>query len=185
MISNLEVRIEPTNNCKILKVVDNSTYNPDIAVENAILEITVPGYNCPVIFNVTPGFILLLNSSSLEIAPAASYESLLSLPEGIYKIKYSIKPNKYLSVEYDYLRNCQQFARYIAAVCRFFDKKCTFCDEDIKKLRKDLTWIKEVIDAAKFKVEECGDCGEGLELYNEANKLLSEINGCFNSCRLK
>jgi hypothetical protein len=184
VISNLEVRIEPTNNCKILKVVDNSIYNPNIVTENAILEITVPGYNCPVVFNVTPGFTLLLNSSNLEIATAASYAALLPLPEGIYKIKYSIKPNKYLSVEYDYLRNCQQFARYITAVCRFFDKKCTFCEEDIIKYRKDLVWIRELIDAAKFKVEECADPIAGLDLYNEANKLILRINGCFDSCRV-
>ncbi len=184
MISNLEVRIEPTNNCKILKVVENSIYNPDITVENAILEITVPGYNCAVIFNVTPGFTLLLNSSTLEIAPAASYATLLPLPEGIYKIKYSIKPNKYLSVEYDYLRNCQQFQKYIVAVCAFFNKKCNLCDSDIVKYRKDLIWIRDLIEAAKFKVEECGDPIEGLELYNEANRLILLINGCFNSCKV-
>lgn len=183
MISNLEVHIEPTNNCKILKLVDNSIYNPDIAVENAILEVTVPGYTCAVIFNVTPGFTLLLNSSSLEIATAASYAALLPLPEGIYKIKYSIKPNKYLSVEYNYLRNCQQYQRYIAAACQYFDKKCTFCDNDAIKLRKDLIWIKELIDASKFKVEDCDDWHEGLDLYNEANRLLIDINHCFNSCK--
>lgn len=184
MISNLEVHIETTNNCKILKVVDNSIYNPDITVENAILEIIVPGYTCPVIFNVTPGFVLLLNSSSLNIATASSYVALLPLPEGIYNIKYSIRPNNQLFIEYDYLRNCQQFQRYIVACCTFFDKKCTFCDNDTIKLRKDLIWIKELIDAAKFKVEDCGECREGLELYNEANTLLLKLNSCFNSCRL-
>ncbi len=184
MISNLEVSIVPTNNCKILKVVDNSIYNPNILVENAILEVTLPGYTCPVIFNVTPGFVLLLNSSSLNIAPASNYAALLPLPEGIYNIKYSIRPNNQLFIEYDYLRNCQQFQRYIVACCAFFDKKCTFCDNDVIKLRKDLNWIKELIDAAKFKVEDCGECGEGLELYNEANTLLLKVNNCFNSCRL-
>ncbi len=184
MISNLEVHVETTNNCKILKIVDNSIYNPDITVENAILEVTVPGYNCPVVFNVTPGFVLLLNSSTLNIAVAATYAALLPLPEGIYKIKYSIKPNNQLFIEYDYLRNCQQFQRYVVACCTFFDKKCTFCDNDVIRLRKDLAWIKELIDAAKFKVEECDECGEGLDLYNEANILLLRLNNCFNSCRL-
>ncbi len=183
MISNLEITIETTNNCKILKVVDNSVYNTDIAVENAILEITVPGYDCPVIFNgLSAGFTLLLNSTTLEIAPASNYSDLLLLPEGIYKIKYSIKPNKYLNVEYNYLRNCQQYQNYISAVCDFFNKKCTLCDDDVKNFRKDLIWIKELIDAAKFKVEECQDCSEGLELYNEATKLLLKLNNCSDSC---
>lgn len=184
MISNLEVHIEPTNNCKILKVIDNSIYNPDITVENAILEVTVPGFSCPVIFNVTPGFVLLLNSSSLEIAPAATYAALLPLPDGVYRLKYSIRPNNQLHVEYHYLRNCQQYSKYAVAVCNFFDKKCTLCDNDSIKLRKDLNWIRDLIEASKLKVEECDDTKEGLELYNEVNRLLIKINKCFNSCKI-
>ncbi len=175
MISNLDIQVEDTNNCKILKLVDNSIYNPDLEVENGIIEVTVPGYDCAVIFEVDKDFTLLLTSASLNIAPFSSYSHLLPLPEGVYSIKYSIKPNSSLYVEYNYLRNCGQKQLYIKSICDTFDSECNRCENDFKESIEKLSWIRQLMAAAKYKVEDCDDPEAGLDLYNEANGLLKDF----------
>lgn len=178
MVSKLAIQEIPGNDCKYLRLVDNSVYNLSIPIENGILEITPPGYNCPVIFNVDPYFNTAFNSSVLKTSPPSASTQLFDLPDGIYKIKYSINPNSVLFVEYDLFRNCRQMCSYIRAICDLFSDRCELTKSKFEERRKKLIWIKELIDAAKYMVEEFGDCDAGLDLYNEANSLLKETNDC-------
>lgn len=178
MISRLAIQDIPSTDCRHLRLVDNSFYNPSITPSNAIIEITPPGYDCAVAFEVEPYFNTVFNSSLLKISPTNSYSQLIPLPEGIYKIKYSINPNENLFVEYEYLRNCQQVTRFAKAICELYGDKCDISRKEFEEKRKELIWIKELIDAAKYLVEECGESKKGLELYNEATTLLNKVNDC-------
>lgn len=178
MISRLALQDVPSTDCRFLRFIDNSFYNPDIPVENGLLEITVPGYDCAVVFNVDPYFNTVLNSTLLQITNTNLDSQLIPLPEGVYKIKYSINPNSKLFVEYEYLRNCQQLSRYTKAVCNLLADRCDLTKKQFEEKRRELIWIKELIDAAKYMVEEMGECKKGLELYNEANNLLGKLNDC-------
>lgn len=178
MISKLFLQEIPSTDCRILTIRDSSHYNEDVNTENAILEVTPPGFKCAVFFELKPRFTITLNTSNLKILPAKTKDQLVCLPDGIYKIKYSVNPNAKLYVEYDLLRNTQQLQAFHTAVCDLFAKKCDMTLKLFEARRTKLIWIKELIDAAKWKVEECGDPDAGIELYNEATRLLDEFNNC-------
>lgn len=178
MTSKLFLQEIPTTDCRILTFRDSSHYNEDVDTENAILEITPPGFNCAVFFQLKPKFTITLNSSNLKILPAKTQHQLVCLPDGIYKIKYSVSPNAKLYVEYDFLRNTQQMNAFHTAVCDLFDKRSKFTLKMFEERRAKLIWIKDLIDAAKYKVEECGDPEAGIDMYNEATRLLDEFNNC-------
>lgn len=174
MISKLLVQEIRTDDCKILRLADNSLYNPALAVTNAILEITPPGYDCPIIFNVEKYFNTAFNSSSLKLIPSLETSQLTNLPDGVYTIKYSIKPNNSLFVEYDLLRTCQATYSYINELCKLFEARCTLSTKSFELKLSRLRWIKELLEASKFEVEDRGRRKEGLDLYNEAVKSLRD-----------
>jgi len=180
MISKLSLQEIKTDDCKVLRLLDNSTYNPNLPITNGILEVTPPGYDCPVFFNVDPYFNIALTSSNLKLSPEYELTQLVSLPDGVYTIKYSIKPNNSIYVEYELFRNCQINFQYINNVCQLFQARCELSLKEFERRLEKLNWIKQLIDASKYKVEECGDKKQGIELYNEARLMLDEY--CKNSC---
>lgn len=179
MTSNLEIQEVSGTSCKTLRLADASSYNPDITPENGVLEVTPPGFGCAVSFSVSPGFNFVLNSSTLRIVPAVTSNDLLDLPDGVYVYRYSIKPNDKLFVEYNSLRECQLLHKFYLSVCQLFDERIRITKREFEEKRRNLIWIKELIDSAKYKVEECNEVHEGLQLYNEANRLLDRKNSCF------
>lgn len=181
MESKLFLQEIPTNDCRILRFCDSSYYNPDIKVTNALLEITPPGRDCAVTFKLKPNFTIVLNSSNLKLVPARNETQLVCLPDGIYKIRYSINPNAKTYVDYDFLRNTSQMQVFYKAVCNLFDKREKITRKLFEERRAALLWIKELIDGAKYKIEECCDAEMGINMYNEANTLLVEFNNC-KSC---
>lgn len=173
MISRLEIQEIPAS-CKVLKLIDASSYNTDIPVENGLLEVTPPGFSCAVSFTVDQDFSIVINSSNLHIAPAVTQEDLIDLPDGVYHYKYSIKPNDKLFVEYSSMRNCQLLQKYYYEICTLFTERDKITRKEFEHKRKHLIWTKELIDASKYKVEECGDEQAGIDLYNEANRQLDK-----------
>lgn len=172
-ISRLEIQEIPAS-CKVLKLIDASSYNPQIPVSNGVLEVTPPGFNCPVDFTVSKDFSITLNSSTLQIAPAITQEDLIDLPDGVYAYKYSIQPNDQLFVEYKALRNCQLLQKYYYEVCTLFSEREKITRKEWDERRRRLVWIKELLDASKWKVEECGEVEAGIEMYNEAQRQLDK-----------
>jgi len=172
MTSQLEVQEIPTGSCKTLRLADNSNYLASVTVTNALLEITPPGASCPVVFEVEKDFSKTVNSASLNISPTQSYNDLVPLPDGPYEIKYSINPNLKVYVEYTLFRNCRLVDKYAGAICSLFNDRSKISHKEFDRRRKDLIWIKEVIDASKYIAEECGDIDAAMALYNEASILL-------------
>lgn len=173
MISRLEIQEIPAS-CKVIKLIDTSSYNTDIPVENGVLEVTPPGFSCPVTFTVDQGFSIVINSGTLHIAPAVTQEDLIDLSDGVYHYKYSIKPNDKVFVEYSAMRNCALLQKYYYRICTLFSDRDRITRKEFEETRRHLIWIKELIDASKYKVEECGDEVAGIDMYNEANRLLDK-----------
>lgn len=178
MVSRLEIQEIPAS-CKVLKLIDASSYNPDITTSNAVLEVTPPGFSCPIAFPVSAGFSITLNSSILQIAPAVTEDQLMNLPDGIYYYKYSVQPNDRLFVEYSALRSCQLSQKFYHAICELFSEREKITRKEFEEKRRNLIWIKELMDAAKYKVDECGEENSGIEMYNEANRLMDRKNSCY------
>lgn len=175
MVSQLELEIPDTRSVKTLRILDNSLYNSKIEVECGILEITPPGYNNSVNFNVAEGFSFVANSSNLKIAKTKVFSKLQALPDGVYQIKYSIKPNDFSWVEYDHLRISKIMHDYYTQLCCLKLKACEPDKETHLKL-KQLREIRLFIDTAKAEVEECGNRTRGTELYDYARRLLNTFS---------
>ena len=178
MVSKLQVDYQDSNNPKIFRLIDDSEYNPNIAVCDATLEITPPGFQCSTVFTVQPYFNVVLNASILNILKVKSYKSLADLPDGTYRIKYSISPNDQLFVEYDYFRTVKLMEKYSKIVCGLLDKKRDYTVREFDDIKQEILWIYQLIQSSKFKVEICNDCDKGIELYNEASHLLNKYVAC-------
>lgn len=172
MLSKLGVDKFEDSNPKTFRLLDASEYNPDIEVNNALLEITPPGFNTTVL-KVDPKFNIVINASLLNILKVKTYSKLPNLPDGIYKIKYSINPNNKTAIEENYFRLTLLNQKYYKAVYTLLSKKCDMHLSDFEAQKREIIWIREVIDAAKFAVEEVCDTQKGIEFYSEANDLLN------------
>ncbi len=177
-MTSLALQEIPNTDCRFLRLADNSNYTEGIEVQNALLEITPPGYSCATFYK-DPSFNTVYNSSSLRINVATRKQDIIALPDGVYHIKYSIKPNTKLFVEYYLLRTCQILNRWGKAFNSLMESKCDLIKRDFDKQREELNWIKELIEASKYKVDEKGDRKSGIEMYNEADRLLNEYNNCY------
>jgi hypothetical protein len=177
MVTELILEFPETNNTKTFRVLDCSIYNPDLNIKCAILEITPPGFNIAAAYDLKKGFDLIVNSGNLGLTKSFTQNNAPNLPDGVYKIKYSVNPNDKLYVEYYYFRNQIQMRRYVGEVCNLFQDKCEYSDPQFTERLKQLTWIKDLIDTAKYTVEDKNDINSGIKLYNEANRLLLALNG--------
>jgi hypothetical protein len=174
MVPQLSLEFPDTNNLKTLRITDGSFYNPKIEVECGILEITPPGYVDPVIFNVKDGFSTVFNASNLKLSKVKVYSKLNALPDGVYKVKYSVKPNEDLWIEYEYLRINKFLKDYNEQLCKLKLQPAPITGE-VKDRIKHLIETKIYVEAGKVEVEECGNRLRGIELYNYGQKLLAKL----------
>jgi hypothetical protein len=182
MTHTLSLYIPDSTECSVQKVLDTSVYNESFTPTNLILEVTPPGYDCPVVFNPTKDFNITLSVSSLNIIQQSNTPGLTNLPDGVYNYKYSVNPNLKTIVEYNVLRTCKIFSRYKSAMKQLFAKRCKLTKGQFSDKLQELYWIEHLIQAAKYTVEDCEDkIPQGMEMYNEANNLLKDYKEC-ESC---
>lgn len=181
MVSRLLLEVPTSFNPKTFRIFDSSIYNEDITVTCARLEVTPPGFDYPCIIDVEPYFNIVLNVSNLGLARVSKYEDLGDLPDGVYKLRYSIAPNDKVWVEYECLRNQRLLDKWFRAYCRVKLKGC----DPTRKQNEDLHTlflIKQKIDAAKIEVDYCENTDNGMDIYNYASKQLDKFidGGCKN-----
>lgn len=173
MTSELILDFQETGDLRTLRINDSSFYNPKIKVENAILEVTPPGYLEPVKFNVKDHFSIVLNSSNLKLAKVNVYRDLKDLSDGIYEIKYSINPNNKLWVEYDHFRTSALYRSYYEKLAKLKLDPYPLSLENQKHLKK-LREAEVFLKAAKVEVEYSNNRSRGLDLYNYAKELIND-----------
>ena len=182
----LYLDIPETNNVSIFRVVDASIYQQGLDVKCATLQITSPGFTEPAEIDVTTyassgmaSFNLVLNACTLGIISGNCTPQAPALPDGIYKIKYSVSPNDKVFVEYHYLRTCMTNNKYFNELCKLEMAACE-PQPEVKAQLSELRLIKSFIDAAKAKVEQCDDLQEGMELLMYAQARLQKYasGGC-------
>ncbi len=168
----LSLETPDTNNCKVLRVFDTSTYADGLDKECGTLQITSPGFNLPVNIEVLPYFNIVLNGCSLGLQKSGCGDALMCIPDGIYVIRYSVAPNNKVLVEYNHLRTSQTLNKYFNELCKL-EINSAEPDQDVRQKFKELQEIKSYIDAAKVKVEYCHQPEEGMELLIYAQKKLN------------
>lgn len=178
MISRLNFDIIDTHDFKTLGIVDTSWYNPDITVESATIEILAPGY----VYAVSPFFmpkaLNVYNSNGVGITKASCEEELKDLPDGIWRVKYSICPNDKLYIEKFFLKTDKLRCKYNQAFLNL-DLKSEGEDKSGKKMRLDEIefYIQGAIAASNDQ-----NAKDAQDFYNKADKLLNKYNSDIGFC---
>ena len=176
MVSRLNFDIVDTHNFKTLGIVDTSWYNPDITVETPTIEIQVPGYT----YTASPYFMIqalnVYNSNGLGITKASCEEELVDLPDGLWRIRYSICPNNELYIERFFLKVDKIQCRYTQAFLSL-DLDCTSEDKVKRDQLDDVEfYITGAIAAANNQNAKLAS-----DLYKKASILLDKFGKC-GSC---
>lgn len=175
MISKLNFNIIDTHDFKTLGIVDTSWYNPDITVETPTIEIYPPGYS----YSASPFFMIkalnIYNSNGVGITKASCEEELIDLPDGLWKVKYSICPNDKLFIEKFFLKTDKIMCRYTKA---FLNLDLSMLDTDSeKKKRKKLEEIELYIQGA-IAASNNQNAKLASDLYKKASNLLDKYGSC-------
>lgn len=175
MVSKLDFNIIDTHSFKTLGVVDTSWYNPDISIETPTIEILLPGYTLAVSPYFLPKSLNIFNSNTLGLTKASCEEELVDLPDGLWKIKYSICPNNILFVEKFFLKTDKIQCKYDKAFLSLDFSNISGNQE--KKKREDLAEIEVFISGA---IAAANNQNSKLssDLYKKANSLLSKFEQC-------
>jgi len=172
MVSRLNFDIVDTHDFKTLGIVDTSWYNPDITIETPTIDIYPPGYT----HAASPFFMIralnVYNSNGIGLTKASCEEELVDLPDGLWKIKYSICPNDKLFIEKFFLKTDKIVCRYTQA---FLTLDLSMLDEDSeKKKRKKLEEIELYIQGA-IAASNNQNAKLASDLYKKANTLLDRF----------
>lgn len=174
---HLSFDISRTTSTKVLRIVDTSYYPGN--VENELVEILPPTSTRWTTFYVVPTFDLKANAASLGLVRAKSYGELPDLPDGIYQIKISIKPNFSTHEEFYHLRTASIEKTWNEQLCALYSQQCSVSKGEFQSLRTTLLSIWMDIKAAIAKVEICHERKEGLQLYEKA---LNDLNKYKDEC---
>jgi hypothetical protein len=175
---DLGIDISRTTNTRILRISDTSVFFSLEEPENFLMEVLTPLSSKWVTYNVNPSFNLIFNAYALKIAvlqTGATPNNNLPLPDGIYSIRLSIKPNISTVVEFEHLRTRILDEAYSQALCNLYSERCIINSREFESRRSTLLGIKMDIMAAIDFVENMHDKKKGLALYEKASKDLKKF----------
>lgn len=178
--NKLSIDVSDSCNPKILRLYDTSLYCDEDALENYLIEVLPVNKSKWLTYFVQKGFSLALNSSSLGYKKVTDEDDLMSIPDGVYEIKQSYKPNIHTIQHYYHLRIVELKRKLASQWNDLIDEKCDISREEFYTNRDKLREIDEYLMAAKYKVEECNEKDKGKELYAWASKLLEQYT---NECQ--
>lgn len=163
-----------------MRVFDTSHYCQNEVVDNYLLQVLPVNKAVWITFHVKKGFSVALNSSNLNYNRASTTTDLVDLPDGIYEMKLSYKPNSYTLVQYSHFRITTIVLKIRNERDKVYSNKCNLSKEEFKANLAKLDDIEGYVNAAKFKVEEKLEKRQGIELYQWATKLLEQYT---NECQ--
>ena len=175
MALKLDILVVPTYNTLTLGIADASIYptNPPV-VSSPTIEITVPGFEVVSLpFNVNDFNIF----NSLSLGLSSFGESLIPLPDGVYKLRYTVAPAYENFVERTIIRVELLQEKFDDA---FMKLDMMECDRAIKTQQKvDLNTIYFFIQGAIAAANNCA-VAEANKLYNQASMMLDNFikNNC-------
>lgn len=177
MAHHLGLSIDNTLTCSTLRISDASVYQVGQPILNALLEVTTPQGKCPIVFNVTSNFNVILNVNNLEVIQTIDFEKY-SLSDGLYSIRYSINPNSKLFIETSYFRTCKINNLLNLKITELFENQSTIKKSEFQIRMDSLIEIEFQIKAAKYLAEINKDLKKSSALYNDANNKLKNIDNC-------
>ena len=165
----LDILVIPTYNLLTLAIADASTYpNDPPVVTSPLIDIEVPGFGVTVLpFDVNN--LNIFTSSSLGITEAGNDQAL---PDGIYRLKYSIAPAATNYVEKTILRVDRLQEKFDNA---FLQLTMMECDRALKTQSSvTLNTINFFIQGAIAAANNCAEY-ESNKLYAQADNMLNSF----------
>lgn len=163
-----------------MRLYDTSYYYKDETIENYLIEVLPVNKSVWINFNVSKGFSLVLNSSNLRYKKASEESELIDLPDGIYEIKQSYKPNILTVNHFYHFRVLEVLNSIKREMDDLYKNKCNISRSEFITNRDRLRDYEEYVLAAKWAVEECHDKVRGKEMYDFTKELLEKYT---NECQ--
>jgi hypothetical protein len=172
---NLDLNIIPTHNIKTIGVADASTYETNLIITSPTLEITPPGFP-KISIPFVARSVNIFNSNNLGISNCTNEDLLHILPDGIYKLKYSIQPSLSNYVEKSFFRVDALKCKYMKAFLSI-DMDCSNCSANMKNSKKTISKVRLLIDGVLASANECDEVS-AMKKYKQASKLLDSFKNC-------
>jgi hypothetical protein len=177
---NIDVPESQLTEC-IFRIEDHSVYSTLLPYNNPQLVIELPGGIACVTFGaatvpaITQGFALNLNACMFGIQTENCGLKQYPLPDGIYKIEYSVSPNNLLVDQKNILRTVSARLRLRKLYAKLDIGSCEPTGETQKRfdtLEKIDRWLR----VAEILVRDKNDCHRGMQLYTYALSLMSKVD---------
>ena len=167
--THLDLYIYDKFDLKTIYIQDVSQYNPDLPVEDPILAITPPDFATTYAVGYIKNTFIPITSNAFQWTNTPDYIKLMDLPDGLWKIEQSIKPNGKMKKEFKYFRITSLKKQILDCASKLLDNACAdtiSSNNDIK----DYFIYLQLLDSAKYMVEECCMHNEGKIIYNQVKK---------------
>lgn len=178
--TELSLEVSDNSTLKVVRVFDTSSYCEDEVVDNYLIEVLPPLKSTWVNFHVAKYFSLVLNSSNLQYRKVDNVGALSDLPDGIYELKQSFRPNINTVVHFYHFRTTELKHKLKTAWDKLNCDECKITRAEYILNRDRLREIDEFLLGAKYRTEDCLDKKRGKELYDFAVRLLNQYN---NECQ--
>lgn len=175
--TTLDFNIIDTHNIRTIAVADTSLYSETLIISNPVVEITPPGFaKISTVFS--PKSVSIYNSNNVGITKLCEGDNLSPLPDGIWKIKYSIQPSLENYVEKSFMRTSHLECIYAKVFLGIDLPSCSGCGSDLaRKQKEELREIRLLIDGSVASANEC-DEEMAMYKYRKALDKLKRIKKC-------
>lgn len=181
-MAQLNLNVVPTHDPKTMGIADTSIY--DAAPTGATLEVTPPGFGKVAITNFNPSSVNVFNSNNFGLSSTLITDELIILPDGIWKIRYSIDPSVKNFIQKKFFRTdqiqCKYYQIYLAVDLDDCSGEAEYClprsgrrEEQEAKLREIEFMINGAIAAANR-----GEDILAMDMYRRADRMIDRFNVC-------
>jgi hypothetical protein len=166
--SHLSIEPIDTGNLFTLVVIDSSSYFN--YPSSPLLDVTIPGYTEPFTVPFKASLINTYNSATLGLNAFLGQDSLVGLPDGVWRFRYKICPYEQMFVERRYFRTTTLDERIKQIYNEIDFKECG--NVSIDRLKNQVVRIHVLREGAKAVVEinerkACQDYEAALKIAND------------------
>lgn len=166
------IKVEKDFNAKIIDVKDLSIYITD--PENLLIEILGPTSSKWITYPIVKNKGFIVNSVNLKLST-----SLQNLPDGIYEIKFSYKPN-FATHQLFYYFNVKNLRKtYLDKITELYDERCEITKAKFEENRYKLLMIDMDFLALEYMTEINHEKEKAKELYE---KIKEDLKKYGNEC---
>lgn len=153
-----------------LVIADISQYPQGYNISTPTIEITVPSFE-PVSIPFVAKSIQVYNSKTLGLTEGDC--DMICLPDGIYKIKYSIFPSYKYFVNKSFLRVDKLLEKFDKIYVQLDLMQCDLALKGTERRKLNVIW--EYIQGAIASANNCGE-KQAMELYERANEAINKFS---------